>query len=146
MKRIVAVLAGLALFGVDGLEAAGLGANSDSASTSVRAYMPLICGAEITGFRVVSGEPLVVDATVRQACNGDHEFTVSYDPHSVSNTNQLSLDYDGRLPTHATLGSAGFGNEHHVDSVRALHIVYAGGTVEQRDQFAHTIAIAVAPR
>ncbi len=124
----------------------GSHAGGDSARIEIRAYMPLICGAEITAFQVVSNQPLVVDATVRQSCNGDHEISVNYDPESVTNTGDLAFVYDGRTPSHASLGSVGFGAEHHTDVVRSLRITYAGGSDAQRAQFAHTIAIAVTPR
>lgn len=121
-------------------------ASGDSVRIEIRAYMPLICGAEITSFNVVSNQPLVVDATVRQSCNGDHELSVSYDAASVTNTGDVSFNYDGRAPQHTSLGSVGFGAEHHTNVVRSLHIAYAGGSDAQRQQFAHTIAIAVTPR
>jgi len=116
------------------------------ARSEIRADMPLTCAAEILRFDVLSKAPLVVDASVRQACNGDHELSVTYDPQSVADTGDLTFDYDGRTPVRASLGSVGFGAEHHTDAVRALHITYNGGSDAERAQFAHTIAIAVTPR
>lgn len=127
-------------------QADGRARSGDSAQIQIVVTVPLVCGAEISSFHVETQQPLVIDATVRQACNGDHEMTVSYDPASVTDVGALSLSYGGRAPTRASLGSAGFGTEHHTDAVRTLRIVYNGGSASQRDQFARTVAIAVSPR
>jgi hypothetical protein len=145
MKRIALVFAGIAAIGVNDSDAE-MRAKGDSGQTQVWAHVPLICGAEISGFNIVSHGPLVLDATVRQSCNGDHELSVNYDPASVSNTSDLSFDYGGRAPSRVTLGSAGFGEEHHTDVVRTLHVVYTGGTDAEHDQFSRTIGIALTPR
>lgn len=122
------------------------GCAAGSASVQVKASVPLACEASIEKFEVESLTPLRIEAKVRQSCNSTHELSVTYDPGALSQPEALSMLYGQRLPVESLPGEVKFGTFQFTQSTTELHIFYDGGTLEERQQFSRTIAIALTPQ
>lgn len=118
-------------------------ADAASARFTIRGYVPLICNASIVSKDVTEGASLRIDAMVNQSCNAKHQMAVRFT--TEADTGGLSVQYNGSSPTVVSLGLRGFGQERYARAVRALRIVYSGGTPAQRQALAQTVTIEVTP-
>lgn len=110
---------------------------------TIRGYVPLTCNASIVRAEVRDGATLRIDATVSQSCNSKHQMSVRFS--SEADTAGLSVIYNGASPVVAAPGLRSFGQERFAKAVRALQIIYSGGTPAQREALARTVTIEVSP-
>ncbi|MCE9521903.1 MAG: hypothetical protein K8S25_05660 [Alphaproteobacteria bacterium] len=116
-----------------------------STGVQIQANVPLVCEASILSSNVVTFTPLVINAQVQQSCNSTHELKVTYAPANLTRPNLLFMFLAGQPPVAKTPGDVDFGNFQSTNLVKRLRILYAGGTLGERQQLAQTIAIAVTP-
>ena len=145
MKHMTKLPRALAALLLTAIAFASPPAAAGSANVQIQAHVPVVCEASIVGFHIVTIAPLIIDARVRQACNSTHELSVTYAPTNLTHPHLLFMALGGETPDAMTPGDVTFGNLQHTNSIKPLRIFYAGGTRHEREQLAHTIAIAVTP-
>ena len=119
--------------------AALAGSTAIAGSARVQTTLAPACRADATT-RVVSLNPLRIEARVHQVCNTTHALNVSYQPQTLTGLLQISLE--GQAPDVSLPGSASFTNLPNMDSVKQLRISYAGPRDERRE-IAQTVQIGV---
>lgn len=139
-KSFVAATALAALSWVQFIPGASAG---PGARIDVRSTLPVACEASIVVSQIVTITPLLINASVHQACNTRHDLSVTYAPLSVMQPSRLFVTFDGASPNIKAPGSQTFTNLAHTDSVKPLTIRYAGGTILQRKELVRTLGIAV---
>ena len=122
-------------------------AETNAASTGVQitSTVPLTCDANILSWNVVTFTPLLINARVQQSCNSAHDLSVTYAPANVTTPNLLFMFLGGQPPVATTPGDIDFGNFQSTNVIKRLRILYSGGTLAERHQLSHTIAIAITP-
>lgn len=137
-RPLLAALAALALLSPARAE--------PSVGVDVRSHLPVSCRVSVVASQVVTITPLLINATVAEACNTKHDLSVTYNTLLVIHPNRLTITYDGRPPNVPTPGNQTWTNLAATNTQKPLVIRYSGGTRSQRELLAQTWGITVTPR
>ena len=123
-------------------------ASASGTQITIKSDVPLTCGATVIGHSFVqTSSPLIIDVQVQQSCNSQNpasqNMSVIYVPNSPANPADLSMLFDGNLPTTVSPGTFTFAGQTFTNTVKVLRITYTGGTTTQGDQLATTITLQV---
>lgn len=118
----------------------------NSTGVDVRSHLPVSCQVSVVSSQIVTITPLLINATVAEACNTKHDLSVTYNTLLVIHPNRLTITYNGLPPNVPTPGNQTWTNLPATNAQKQLVIRYTGGTRSQRELLARNWGITVTPR